>query len=135
MQVWNRREHKRWLPTGDADYKQIPNLPREAAAITVPHHGASRCGVSPPAPTSTCATRLPYSFGLGNKHGRYAVSHPAALPSPPASGQDGALQVGILERPPAMSRTALRLQRRSTLALTSVGLRLVGAASRGRPAT
>ena len=76
MQVWNRRKQKWWLLTGDADYKHIPNLPREAAAITVPHHGASKCGKFPPAPSSTSASRLLYSFGPGNEHGRSGVSHP-----------------------------------------------------------
>ncbi len=76
MQIRNRCEDKDWLLTGDADYKYIPNLPTYAAAITVPHHGASKCGVPPPIPSSQCASRLLYSFGPGNKHGRNGVSHP-----------------------------------------------------------
>lgn len=52
MQVWNRRKKKRWLLTGDADYEHIPKLPRKAAAITVPHHGASECGKFPPRPSN-----------------------------------------------------------------------------------
>ena len=76
MQVWNRCEDKKWLLTGDADYKHIPNLPNEVAAMTVPHHGAARCGVPPPRPSSDSASRLLYSFGPGNRHGRKGVSHP-----------------------------------------------------------
>ena len=76
MQVWNRCEDKNWLLAGDADYQHIPNLPCESAAISVPHHGATKCRVSPPAPSDTGESRLLYSFGPGNKHGRYGVSHP-----------------------------------------------------------
>ena len=76
MKVRNWYEDKNWLLTGDADYGHIPNPPSEAAAITVPHHGASKCRVSPPKPSSKCASRLLYSFGPGNEHGRYGVSHP-----------------------------------------------------------
>ena len=76
MKVHNRCEDKDWLLTGDADYKYIPNLPTKAAAITVPHHGASKCKADPPKPSSRSASRLLYSFGPGNKHGRNGVSHP-----------------------------------------------------------
>lgn len=78
MQVWNRCEGKNWLLTGDADYQQIPNLPSESAAISVPHHGACRCAgrESIPRPSSKSASRLLYSFGPGNEHGRNGVSHP-----------------------------------------------------------
>ena len=76
VKVHNRYEDKDWLLTGDADYKYIPNPPSKAAAITVPHHGASKCGVPPPVPSSRSASRLLYSFGPGNKHGRNGVSHP-----------------------------------------------------------
>lgn len=78
MQVWNRCEDKNWLLTGDADYQHIPNLPCESAAIAVPHHGASKCigKKSLPRPSDTAESRLLYSFGPGNKHGRYGVSHP-----------------------------------------------------------
>ena len=76
MQVRNRRAGKERLLTGDADYKHIPHRPDEVAAMTVPHHGASRCGVPPPRPSSDSASRLLYSFGPGNRHGRKGVSHP-----------------------------------------------------------
>ena len=76
MQVWNQRAGKEWLLTGDADYKHVPNLPDEVAAMTVPHHGASPCGTPPPRPSSNRASRLLYSFGPGNRHGRNGVSHP-----------------------------------------------------------
>ena len=76
VKVHNRYEDKDWLLTGDADYKYIPNPPSKAAAITVPHHGASKCGGSLPVPSSQCASRLLYSFGPKNKHGRNGVSHP-----------------------------------------------------------
>ena len=78
MQVWNRCEDKNWLLTGDADYQHIPNLPCESAAIAVPHHGASKCvgKKSLPRPSDTAESRLLYSFGPGNEHGRNGVSHP-----------------------------------------------------------
>lgn len=76
MQVWNQRTGKEWLLTGDGDYKHVPNLPDEVAAMTVPHHGASPCGTPPPRPSSNRASRLLYSFGPGNRHGRNGVSHP-----------------------------------------------------------
>lgn len=76
MQVRNRCAGKNWLLTGDADYEHVANLPDEVAAMTVPHHGASKCKVSPPAPSNKSASRLLYSFGPGNKHGRNGVSHP-----------------------------------------------------------
>ena len=76
MQVRNRCENKNWLLTGDADYEHIPHLPDEVAAMTVPHHGASKCRVSPPAPSNKSASRLLYSFGPGNEHGCNGVSHP-----------------------------------------------------------
>ena len=76
MKVRNRHEDKDWLLTGEADYKHMPNPLSKAAAITVPHQGASKCRTDPPKPSSQSASRLLYSFGLGNKHSRNGVSHP-----------------------------------------------------------
>lgn len=76
MKVRNRHEDKDWLLTGEADYMHMPNPLSKAAAITVPHKGASKCRTDPPKPSRQSASRLLYSFGPRNKHSRNGVSHP-----------------------------------------------------------
>ena len=66
-----------WLLTGDAAYHLIPGLmPPDFAAVVVPHHGADMGPKSTPPAPSTPYSRLIYSFGPGNRHGRTKVQHP-----------------------------------------------------------
>lgn len=73
-------EQRAWLLTGDAGYQFIPPpLPGNLSAIVVPHHGADMgAASSPPAYSHLPYSRLAYSFGPGNAHGRTSVSHPTA---------------------------------------------------------
>ena len=68
-----------WLLPGDAAYNDIPGLKAttDFAAVIAPHHGADMGAQSiPPTMTLGKYTRLIYSFGPGNAHGRTSVSHP-----------------------------------------------------------
>lgn len=72
-----------WLLTGDAPYNKLGqgSLPQNLRAVVVPHHGAdmgSAVKNTPPARPGGY-TRLIYSFGPGNRHGRTAVQHPTAV--------------------------------------------------------
>jgi hypothetical protein len=67
-----------WLLTGDAGYHELnqPGLPSELRAVVVPHHGADMGTSSTPPTPPTGYTRLLYSFGPGNTHGRTHAQHP-----------------------------------------------------------
>lgn len=69
-----------WLLTGDAGYHEIGSLPTSPTAIVVPHHGADMGGKSVAPSKPSGYTRLFYSFGPGNRHGRKrpGVQHPTA---------------------------------------------------------
>lgn len=76
--VEDPRSGRSWLLTGDAAYDKIPPpLPTNFAAVVVPHHGADMGSASIP-PIMSCHhyTRLLYSFGPGNAHGKMSVRHP-----------------------------------------------------------
>jgi hypothetical protein len=81
---------RQWLLTGDAGYHEVGTLPAAPAAIVVPHHGADMGMSSVPPSKPTGYTRLFYSFGPGNRHGRKkpGVQHPttAAVTAPAAWG-------------------------------------------------
>jgi len=67
-----------WLLTGDAAYDEVNQLaaPTNYTAVVVPHHGADMGSWNQlPTPKSSY-TRLVYSFGPDNKHGRSKVRHP-----------------------------------------------------------
>lgn len=102
--IENRSVRRGWLLTGDAPYDLIPGpLPSDLAAVVVPHHGADMGPSSvPPVRTARRYSRLLYSFGPGNKHGKSGISHPTSsavnahtarawphvgwLPPPPGTG-------------------------------------------------
>jgi hypothetical protein len=68
-----------WLFTGDASYDVIPHpLPSHLSAVVVPHHGANMGKQVVPSPPGapSAYTRLLYSFGPDNAHGRTHVRHP-----------------------------------------------------------
>ncbi|OIS90684.1 hypothetical protein [Brucella cytisi] len=68
-----------WLLTGDAAYNLVPGLlPGDLAAVVVPHHGADMGPASIPPSVGSGYTRLLYSFGPDNAHGRTSVRHPTA---------------------------------------------------------
>lgn len=70
---------RHWLLTGDAAYDQLAGpMPADLAALVVPHHGADmgKSGIPPSAPIGETYSRLLYSFGPGNAHGKTAVQHP-----------------------------------------------------------
>lgn len=72
------REGRRWLLPGDASYHNVPGaLEHPVTGLVATHHGGRVHGtgapVPPPAPQYA---RLAYSFGPGNAHGKYGVSHP-----------------------------------------------------------
>ncbi|MEB1795937.1 hypothetical protein VDR45_09550 [Xanthomonas campestris pv. campestris] len=72
------REGKRWLLPGDASYHNIPGaLKRRVTGLVATHHGARVHGPGALAPLPAVGyARLAYSFGPGNAHGNYGVSHP-----------------------------------------------------------
>ena len=76
--VEDRRSQRGWLLPGDAGYNYIPGpIPADLAAVIVPHHGADMGTASvPPQNSGNSYSRLLYSFGPGNAHGRSAVRHP-----------------------------------------------------------
>jgi hypothetical protein len=68
-----------WLLTGDAAYHYIQGpWPQDFAAIIVPHHGADmHTKRAPPSRNLNFNyTRLLYSFGPNNQHGRTSVMQP-----------------------------------------------------------
>lgn len=68
-----------WLLTGDAGYHEIGTHPSSPVAIVVPHHGADMGTSSVPPGKPASYTRLFYSFGPGNRHGRHpGVQHPTS---------------------------------------------------------
>ncbi|QCX51607.1 metallo-hydrolase/oxidoreductase [Ralstonia pseudosolanacearum] len=105
--VEDQNTDRGWLLTGDAPYNLIPGpLPSDLAAVVVPHHGADMGpGSKPPLCSQHAYSRLLYSFGPGNAHGRTSVRHPTAaavsahsasgwghgawLPPPPGRGLAG----------------------------------------------
>ncbi|ASE52691.1 TPA: hypothetical protein UOC34_000801 [Stenotrophomonas maltophilia] len=74
------REGKRWLLPGDASYHNIPGaLNHRFTGLVATHHGARVHGPGAAAPSPAPQpdyARLAYSFGPGNAHGKYGVSHP-----------------------------------------------------------
>lgn len=77
--IEDRASGRHWLLTGDAAYDQLAGpIPTDLAALVVPHHGADMgaSSIPPIAPGSDSYTRLLYSFGPGNAHGKTAVQHP-----------------------------------------------------------
>jgi hypothetical protein len=69
-----------WLLTGDAGYGEIGIAPAfPVSAVTAPHHGADMTskGGSPPS-KAIKYSKLLYSFGPGNKHGKSSISHPTS---------------------------------------------------------
>ncbi|HFJ9612732.1 TPA: hypothetical protein ACG4NT_000155 [Stenotrophomonas maltophilia] len=72
------REGRRWLLPGDASYHNIPGaLKRPVTGLVATHHGARVHGTGAPVPLpASDYARLAYSFGPGNTHGIYGVSHP-----------------------------------------------------------
>ncbi|MGY8564478.1 hypothetical protein L0938_13775 [Paracidovorax citrulli] len=72
------REGARWLLPGDASYHNIPGgLKRSVTGLVATHHGARVHGPSAAVPPPALNyARLAYSFGPGNAHGKYGVSHP-----------------------------------------------------------
>lgn len=72
------REGKRWLLPGDASYHNIPGaLNHPITGLVATHHGARVHGTGAPVPLPALDyARLAYSFGPGNAHGKYGVSHP-----------------------------------------------------------
>jgi hypothetical protein len=69
-----------WLLTGDAGYHELGlTLPTQLSTVVAPHHGADM-GSRSVAPTRPYGyTRLIYSFGPGNTHGRTRVTHPTSV--------------------------------------------------------
>ena len=68
-----------WLLTGDAGYHELAlAMPTQLSTVLVPHHGANMgaASVAPRRPPGY--TRLVYSFGPGNTHGRTRIMHPTA---------------------------------------------------------
>lgn len=66
-----------WLLTGDASYNYIPGkFPKILEAVIVPHHGADMGPASIPPPRLGSSSKLLYSFGPNNSHGRTSVQHP-----------------------------------------------------------
>jgi len=66
-----------WLLTGDAGYSEIGTLPAAPVATVVPHHGADMGSKGSPPARPAAYSRLFYSFGPGNRHGRHpGVQHP-----------------------------------------------------------
>lgn len=72
------RRGKRWLLPGDASYHNIPGaLKHPITGLVATHHGARVHGAGAPVPLPALDyARLAYSFGPGNAHGKYGVSHP-----------------------------------------------------------
>lgn len=65
----------RWLFPGDASYKHIPLMDDWTfIAVVATHHGANFKGAVPPSANNY--TRLLYSFGPNNTHGKTLVVHP-----------------------------------------------------------
>lgn len=104
-----------WLLTGDAAYNLIPGtLPANLTAVVVPHHGADMGAASvPPASVHPAYTRLLYSFGPDNKHGRTSISHPTQAAVTAHGGQGW--PVGSWAPPPV----AMGLAGQPTLATAS----------------
>jgi hypothetical protein len=68
-----------WLLTGDAGYHELGmTIPSNLSTIIVPHHGADMGSSSIPPLRPTGYTRLVYTFGPGNTHGRTKVIHPTS---------------------------------------------------------
>ena len=68
-----------WLLTGDAGYHELGlNLPSHLSTVVVPHHGADMGPLSVSPIRRSGYTRLVYTFGPGNKHGRTKISHPTS---------------------------------------------------------
>jgi hypothetical protein len=69
-----------WLLTGDAGYHELGlmSVPAQLSTVVVPHHGADMGpkSVAPVRPSGY--SRLVYSFGPGNSHGRTKVRHPTS---------------------------------------------------------
>ena len=73
----NNGNPRQWLLTGDAGYHQLPfSLPRDPAALVVPHHGAKMSGTHKIPHKPAHYARLLFSFGPGNAHGYTSVRHP-----------------------------------------------------------
>jgi hypothetical protein len=58
------------LMPGDADYRYIPSFTggTQYLSVVVPHHGAKGKGGTPPTCPGAAASRLVYSYGLGNSY-------------------------------------------------------------------
>jgi hypothetical protein len=68
-----------WLLTGDAGYREVGlTLPAQLSTVVVPHHGADMGSKSVAPPRPSGYTRLVYTFGPGNTHGRTRISHPTS---------------------------------------------------------
>ena len=68
-----------WLLTGDAGYHELGlTLPAQLRTVVVPHHGADMGSNSIPPPRPNGYTRLVYSFGPDNSHGRTKIKHPTS---------------------------------------------------------
>jgi len=77
-----------WLLTGDAGYHELGlSLPKQMSTVVVPHHGADM-GPKSIAPVRPAGyTKLVYTFGPGNTHGRTKVSHPTSAAVTHHAGQ------------------------------------------------
>jgi hypothetical protein len=68
-----------WLLTGDAGYHELGlTVPGQLSTVVVPHHGADMGSKSVPPARPSGYTRLVYTFGPGNTHGRTKISHPTS---------------------------------------------------------
>jgi hypothetical protein len=73
------RLNRAWLITGDAGYHELGlTLPARLSTVVVPHHGADMGPKSVPPARPNGYTRLVYTFGPGNTHGRTHVTHPTS---------------------------------------------------------
>lgn len=116
--VEDGQSQRGWLLTGDAGYQHIPGqLPLDLAAVVVPHHGADMGAQSkPPQRSAHPYSRLVYSFGPGNAHGRTAVRHPTAAAVAAHSGAAwshgswSSPQPGMVPAGPPVLATASHLQ-------------------------
>ena len=80
--VLDRPSGRSWVLTGDAGYHQMPHpVPKDVAAMIVPHHGANMGVKSIPFGRSANSYGLLfYSFGPGNGHGpkKPPTQHPVS---------------------------------------------------------
>lgn len=80
--VTDQPSGRSWVLTGDTGYDDIPHpVPRDVAAMLVPHHGANMGPNSIPlARPAGAYARLLYSFGPDNAHGAGSppVRHPVS---------------------------------------------------------